>query len=233
MVREGAVRAWYVPPAFGVPRDCWMYARLREPRAPFSRARASLQAAVESGAPTARPAGAERLETPRLVLRRLASDDADAIFTTYAQDPEVSRYLTWAPHRRIEETQSFLRLCEDGWARGTVFGWAIVERESGRLVGSIDIRRDEHRAEIGYVLARSAWRRGYATEAASAVVAWGLAQPAIQRVWAVCDVENPASARVLEKAGMTREARLGAWATLPAFDTPRDVWCYARVRDGA
>jgi RimJ/RimL family protein N-acetyltransferase len=81
------------------------------------------------------------------------------------------------------------------------------------------------------VLARSAWRQGYATEAARAVVAWGLAQPEMHRVWAVCDVENPASGRVLEKAGMTREACLRAWAVMPAFPGPRDVWCYAAIKE--
>jgi RimJ/RimL family protein N-acetyltransferase len=49
----------------------------------------------------------------------------------------------------------------------------------------------------------------------------------------VCDVENAASARVLEKAGMTREGRLKAWAAMPAFEAPRDVWCYAAVKEAA
>jgi RimJ/RimL family protein N-acetyltransferase len=80
------------------------------------------------------------------------------------------------------------------------------------------------------VLARSAWAQGYATEAAGAVVAWALAQPELHRVWAVCDVENAASARVLEKSGMTREACLRAWVVMPAFPSPRDVWCYAAVK---
>ena len=62
------------------------------------------------------------------------------------------------------------------------------------------------------------------------MTAWGLAQRDLHRVWAVCDVDNEASARVLEKAGMTREGRLRAWAALPAFDAPRDVWCYATVK---
>ncbi len=207
MTREGLVRAWYVPPAFGVPRDCWMYGRVKAASAPVVAPRATFAAAVAAEpapvtTPRARPA---RLETKRLVLRRPTVGDAEAIFTAYAQDPEVSRYTTWAPHHRIEDTRGFLRACEDGWARGTVLSWAITRREDGRLIGTTDIRLDGHRGEIGYVLARSAWRQGYASEAASAVVAWGLAQPELHRVWAVCDVENPASARVMEKAGMTRE----------------------------
>jgi RimJ/RimL family protein N-acetyltransferase len=58
---------------------------------------------------------------------------------------------------------------------------------------------------------------------------WARTLPELNRVWAVCDVDNPASARVLEKIGMTREARLRAWAFLPAFGRARDVWCYASI----
>ena len=229
MTREGLVRAWFVPPAFGVPRDCWMYGRARSAREPLVASPATFAAAVAAEpAPFRAPA---RIDTHRLVLRRPTVEDAEAIFTAYARDPDVSRYTTWAPHQRVEDTRAFLRACEDGWARGTVFSWAITCRDDGRLIGTTDIRIEGHRGEIGYVLARSAWRQGYATEAASAVVDWGLAQPGLHRVWAVCDVENAASARVMEKAGMTREACLRAWAVMPAFPTPRDVWCYAAVKE--
>jgi [ribosomal protein S5]-alanine N-acetyltransferase len=59
----------------------------------------------------------------------------------------------------------------------------------------------------------------------------GLAQPAMFRVWAVTDVDNVASARVLERAGMTREGLLRSWLMHPSLSAaPRDCWCYARVR---
>jgi ribosomal-protein-alanine N-acetyltransferase len=85
--------------------------------------------------------------------------------------------------------------------------------------------------ELGYVLARRWWGQGFATEAAEAVVAWALAQEEVHRVWAVCDVDNVASARVLEKIGMHREGRLASWAVMPNLGgVPRDCWCYARVK---
>ena len=233
MAREGKIRKWYVPSGFGVPRDCWMYGRVADGSAPLARPAAAPASAVAAPAPSiASRAGAATLETPRLVLRRPRVDDAETIFTSYAQDPMVSRYMSWAPHRRIEDTRDFLRYCDDGWTRGTVCSWAITRRDDGQLIGTTDVRLDGHRAEIGYVLTPSAWGHGYATEAARAVTAWGLAQPDLHRVWAVCDVENTASARVLEKAGMTREACLRAWAAMPAFDAPRDMWCYATVKEG-
>jgi RimJ/RimL family protein N-acetyltransferase len=232
MAREGLLRAWFVPSGFGVPRDCWIYGRVKKISADPQERPATFAAAVAappaSDAPS--PESARRLETERLVLRPTRVDDADAVFGGYAQDPEVSRYTSWSPHGRIEDTRGFLQHCEEGWTRRTVYNWAIVCRHDGRLIGTTDIRFEGHRAEIGYVLERNAWGHGYATEAARAVVSWGLAQPTLHRVWAVCDVENEASARVLEKAGMKREGCLRSWARMPAFPGARDVWCYASVR---
>ena len=68
-------------------------------------------------------------------------------------------------------------------------------------------------------------------EAASAVVDWALAQPQIYRVWAICDHENLASARVMEKIGMQREGLMRRGIVHPNIsDEPRDCWVYARVR---
>ena len=230
MSREGRVRAWFVPPAFGVPRDCWMYARVKAGHGEASRAPAVADDAAPSGPRLTPPF---TLETERLVLRRPTLGDADAVFAVYAKDPEVARYTSWSAHGDATDTRAFLRRCHEMWERGRLFTWSITRRETGTIIGNTDIRPDGHRAEIGYVLGRSAWGRGYATEAVTAVVTWGLAQPSLHRVWAVCDVENVASARVLEKAGMNREACLRAWAAMPAFSVPRDVWCYARVKETA
>ncbi len=167
--------------------------------------------------------------TPRLRLRAPAPDDAPAIFDGYAQDREVTRYLSWRTHTSLTDAHAFLRHCATALAGGTEVSWVIEETE--RLAGMISLRLGGGRAELGYVLARAHWGRGLATEAARAVVAWGLARADCFRVWAVCDVENHASTRVLEKTGMMREDRLQRWIVMPNLgDEPRDVWCYARVR---
>jgi ribosomal-protein-alanine N-acetyltransferase len=57
------------------------------------------------------------LETERLRLRPPALDDAQAIFGEYAQDPQVTRYLTWRPHDSVETTRTFLRRCVQSWER--------------------------------------------------------------------------------------------------------------------
>jgi len=171
------------------------------------------------------------LETDRLRLRRPLLEDAAAIFTAYAQDPEVTRYLTWRPHRRLGATRDFLRRCAEARKEGAAFPWAVTLRPDGRLIGMVEIRPAGHRVELGYVLARPYWGHGLMTEAARAVADWTLAQPEVHRLWAVCDVENLASARVLEKAGMTREGVLRGWIVHPNLGpTPRDCACFARVK---
>ena len=172
------------------------------------------------------------LATTRLVLRRTAADDADAVFA-YARDPTVSHYVTWRAHRSIADASAFLAWCNERWTRGIAFNWAITRRSDASVLGTIEARPDGHRVALGYVLGRDAWGQGYASEAARSVVRWALDQPLVHRVWAVCDLENTASARVLEKSGMVREGCLRAWAALPAFRAPRDVWCYAKVKEEA
>jgi RimJ/RimL family protein N-acetyltransferase len=171
------------------------------------------------------------LETVRLRLRPPTLLDAQPLFEGYARDPEVARYMTWRPHRSARNTQTYLRRLLLAWQHGASQPWVITAREGGQPLGVIELRPSGHRAEIGYVLGREWWGRGFMTEAARAVVEWGLSQPTIYRVWAVTDVDNRASARVLEKTGMTREGRLRSWLIHPNLGpAPRDCWCYARVR---
>ncbi len=175
----------------------------------------------------------EFIETPRLILRRpVAPDDAPQIFASYATDPEVTRYLTWRPHYNLDETLRILRTRLAWWDEGREFSWVITPKNSAAVIGMITAN-DDHtgsRVSIGYVLARSHWRCGYATEAAGALINSLLRLPGIQRVWAVADAENAASIRVLEKSGMEREGLLRKWSVHPALGRePRDCWCFAKV----
>jgi len=171
------------------------------------------------------------IQTEHLLLRRLTRDDAKDIFEGWAQDLDVTRFLLWHPHRSIEDTHAFLAHCDEAWADGREFSWGVIPRAERTLVGTIGLRVAGHRAEFGYAFARAVWGRGYATEAARAVVESALAMPAIARVWAYVDVENVRSARVLEKAGLTREGCLRSWHLPSGFGVPRDAWCYAKVKE--
>lgn len=173
----------------------------------------------------------EQIDTTRLLLRQPREEDAEAIFHGYARDADVTRFLLWRPHTAIEETRDFLQRCRDVWEQGTAFPYAIVSEEDGSMMGMIEIRIDGHRADFGYVLAKTHWGNGYVPEALGALVNWAASQPDIHRVWAYCDAENRASQRVLEKVGMEGEGLLRRYAMMPnVAETPRDCYSYSMPR---
>lgn len=172
-----------------------------------------------------------KLETTRLVLRRPRLSDALEIFRNYASDAEVTRYLTWKPDASVAEVKRIIRQILEAQALDAQLDWAITRRGKDSVIGMISLRFEKHRAEAGYVLAKSEWGQGYMTEALRAVVDFAFSLPNIYRVAAICDTENRASARVMEKAGMTLEGRLRRFTVHPnVSDEPRDVYCYAKTR---
>jgi ribosomal-protein-alanine N-acetyltransferase len=168
------------------------------------------------------------IKTERLRLRKAKLADAEAIFRQYAQDPEVTRYVSWRAHRNLDETREYMQMCLLAWDVGKAFHWVIESAEDKQVMGMIIARVNAEKWELGYVLARAYWRQGYMTEALTALIAWALKQKEIHRVWAVCDVDNIASARVMEKIGMAREGILKRWSLHPNLSAePRDSFCYA------
>lgn len=173
----------------------------------------------------------ESLTTARLLLRKPRAEDAPLIFATYARDPEVTRYLTFLPHRDVNDTQEAIARFLDAWRTGKSYCWLIFRREDKELLGAISARENQG-INLGYALARSYWRKGFMSEALGAIVEWAFGQPGIFRVWAVCDCDNEASARLLERNGFTQEGILRKWSLHPNIsDVPRDCYCYARMRD--
>ena len=134
------------------------------------------------------------LLTARLKLRPSARSDAEAIYKSYATDPQVTRYLSWYPHKALEDTLDFLARCDRARDAGTDFAYVIEDRADGSMLGMIEVRVQEHAVEYAYVLRRDSWGHGIMTEALSALADNALSHPSIWRVYALCDVENPASA---------------------------------------
>lgn len=170
----------------------------------------------------------QALQTERLCLRQPVTEDAVSIFKQYAQDLEVAKYTGWQPHKSAKETDEFVSRCILTWADASAFPYVLIRKEDAQLIGMVEIRIAKHKADLGYVLARSEWGKGYMPEAVRSLIDWALGQNEIYRIWAVCDVENRASARVMEKVGMQREGLLSRWFVHPNIaKEPRDCYCYA------
>lgn len=173
----------------------------------------------------------ERFETARLILRKPRPDDTNAMFTGWAQDVEVTRYLTWRPHRSIEESHEIIRICLQLWEGDEDHPYMLALKEKDHPIGMIALHPDGFKVALGYVLAKAYWGKGYMAEASRAVIDWMFQQEGIYRVFATTDVENIGSQRVLEKAGMTREGLLRRYIIHPNItDEPRDCYMYAVVK---
>ena len=172
-----------------------------------------------------------QVRTKRLALRRPVLEDAEAIFEEYAADPEVTRYLTWVPHSERSTVVEFLASAIDGNASGKSYSWILSKPDEGTAIGMLGARVLGHMLDIGYVLGRRHWGNGYMPEAISWLAEWALQQAGVFRVSAVCDIENIASARALEKSNFEREGVLHRWIVLPNRSSePRDCYIYGRAR---
>lgn len=146
----------------------------------------------------------ERLETGRLVLRRHQPSDAEAI-AALLDDLMVVRYLSAMPFPyRIEHARDWIRQKNKDWPAGLDYQFVVTEAGTGDLVGHGGLRMDEMRrvGELGYWFGRRYWGRGYASEAAEALVAFGFLDLKLERIWSAVHPANLASARVLVKAGL-------------------------------
>ena len=152
-----------------------------------------------------------RIATERLVLREFVADDWPDVLA-YQRDPRYLRFYPW-DDRTEAEVRSFVQMFLDQQADRPrrEFQLAITLSESGRLIGNCGLRlkpENDWEADIGYELAPEHWGRGYATEAALAIVDFGFRELRLHRVssWFVAD--NTASAKVLERVGLRLEGRL-------------------------
>ena len=167
-----------------------------------------------------RHVGTQEIETPRLLLRRLVPADAPAMYRNWANDPAVTRYLRWEPHKNEDETFALLAAWAELYQNPDYYQWAMVEKATGEVFGSMSLFDDalgepgaaagwQTRGldtsqgvwEPGYCIGRAWWGKGYTTEALNAVVDYWFTRT--DSTWLACchAVENPASGRVMQKAG--------------------------------
>jgi ribosomal-protein-alanine N-acetyltransferase len=148
------------------------------------------------------------LKTERLLLRPYRLTDAEDVFA-YAKDPEWSLYLGRrmpSPYLRRDADEYVATRILAPWDSNPTF--AMVH--DSKVIGSIGLKKRESRddAELGYGMARAHWRKGLMTEAAHAVVDWGFKNLGLAKIFAMADLPNQGSWRVMEKLGMTREGVL-------------------------
>jgi RimJ/RimL family protein N-acetyltransferase len=173
--------------------------------------------------------------TQRLLLRPLRAGDVGALLA-YRSLPEVCRYVPFPPMTRevIEQRLATQWATTELTDEGQALTLGVELAETGELIGDVILfwhSREHNGGEIGYVLNPEFGGHGYATEAAHAVLRLGFDDLGLRRIIARIDERNDASARVLDRLGMRREARLvqnelfkGEWSTELDYAMLADEW---------
>jgi RimJ/RimL family protein N-acetyltransferase len=184
-----------------------------------------------------------RIETERLILREFREDDWRHMLA-YWSDPRYQRFYPDRDdvERTVRDLADRLIAAQSAEPRRT-WQLAIVDKADGRFIGNCGVRvndPDLREGNIGYELNPIAWGRGYATEAARAILRFGFGALDLHRVWATCVAENTGSAHVLEKLGMRREAHFrehqrfkGRWWDTSIYAILDHEWQSAQARSSS
>lgn len=172
------------------------------------------------------------IKTERLILRKIKIDDYEKIFNCWTNDKEVSKYVTWSQHKSANETKMLTEYWVNDYKNEYTYRWLVTKNDNDEIIGMIDaIHKDLQymTAEVGYCYGSKHWGCGYATEALEAVIKY-LHNEGFAVVYAQHFVSNPASGRVMEKAGMEYEARLKS-RVVTKDGKREDVLVYTSVKE--
>ena len=152
-----------------------------------------------------------KLTTERLILREARKSDWKDVHE-YAVDPDVYRFMPWGPNT-IEDTKNYIQRAINSRQENprTNFELAIILKATQKRIGGCGITVSDagnQQGWIGYCLNKNYWRQGYVTEVSAKLLEFGFYKLNLHRIYATCDTENIASARVLEKIGMQREGKM-------------------------
>jgi len=155
--------------------------------------------------------GTQQLETDRLILRRFSLADADAMFRNWANDPCVTKYLTWKPHGDISVSKAILAEWVESYEKPNTYLWAVVPKSIGEAIGGISVvhGRDETKmVHIGYCIGQTWWGRGYTSEAFAEIIRFFFEKVGVNRIESRHDPNNPKSGKVMIKCGLRCEGTL-------------------------
>lgn len=156
--------------------------------------------------------GTIKLTSDRLLLRRFTYADVEAMYKNWANDDEVTRYLTWTSHGSEQFTEKIIRLWVDSYQEVTAYSWAIcLKSDSNQPIGSIALGNIDDRLEameIGYALGKNWWHQGYMSEALERVIQFAFENIGINRLVGHHAVANLHSGLVMKKCGMQYEGRI-------------------------
>ena len=146
------------------------------------------------------------MKTEHLYLRLFVLEDAPAMYENWASDPENLKYVTWDAHTSSERTRESIKRWVEQYQKPDTYKWAICFKTSpDQVIGDISVvsqDQESESCELGYILGKKFWGKGFMTEALTAVLDFLLNEVGFKEIKATYVSLNPASGKVMEKAGM-------------------------------
>lgn len=159
-----------------------------------------------------RELGTVSLTSERLVLRRFVHEDAVSMYQNWANDDEVTRYLTWPSHENLAVSEQLLKLWVERYQLTTTYSWAIcLKTDISQPIGSIALGKLDkglESMEVGYALGQAWWRKGYTSEAFACIIQFAFKEIGINRLVGHHVLDNPNSGLVMKKCGMQYEGKI-------------------------
>lgn len=154
--------------------------------------------------------GSKQLETERLILRKFKIEDSEKMFDSWVTDSETTKYLSWKPHKDISETREILNHWISNYENG-YYNWVVELKDTHELIGNIAEvikNKENNTVTLGYCYGSKYWNKGYASEALRCVIEYLLNNEGFYLVEAYHRSSNPASGKVMQKAGMKYDGTL-------------------------
>lgn len=178
--------------------------------------------------------GTKTIETERLRLRKFTLDDVDNMYDNWASDPETSKMMPWDVHETKDVTKKVVTSWIEEYEDPFKYNWIVELKENNEPIGSITVvkvsNRDET-CEIGYCYGPKYWGNGYATEALRAVIEYLINDVGFRLVEAKHISDNPASGRVMQKAGMKKDTVLRLRAINKSTKEVNDLIIYSIIKE--
>jgi ribosomal-protein-alanine N-acetyltransferase len=155
--------------------------------------------------------GTKELETERLILRKFTLNDAENMFKNWANDDDVTKYLTWPSHSDINVSLYVLEQWLQNYVKNDYYSWAIILKEINEPIGSIGVVKqsdDIKMVHIGYCIGKNWWNKEIVSEALNALIKFFFEDVGVNRIESRHDPNNPNSGKVMAKCGMKYEGHM-------------------------
>lgn len=155
--------------------------------------------------------GTVRIETERLILRKITMEDVEAAYRNWESDDKTTEFLRWPTARSIDQVIYVTQQWVDSYADPAFYQWVIVPKDMNEPIGTISVVDMDERTDkvhIGYCIGSRWWCMGYTSEAFAAIIPFLFDQVKVQRIEAQHDPDNPGSGAVMRKCGLKYEGTL-------------------------